>query len=289
MLPLLSFAIELASQAGVLLMDYFEGEFEVETKSSVIDLVTSADRAAEALIIAAIRDRYPDHAILAEESGAITGHAISPLRKPAQTSDTAAKSPLRWIIDPLDGTTNFAHSLPHFCVSIAAWDQDGGRIGVIHDPVRNETFFARRGGGAFLESARGPHRRLAIRQTTELQRALVATGFSYKKATEDGRSLREFSALVPQLRGIRRAGSAALDLAYVAAGRLDGYWERSLSPWDTAAGALLVQESGGSVRTIGGGDWHPERASILAASPSLLPTLTSALQRGGDNNAPPPR
>ena len=269
-------------------MDFFEGDFniEIETKSSAIDLVTSADRAAEALIIAAIRDRYPDHAILAEESGSIAGNTVAAPCNPTQTRETTAKSPLRWIIDPLDGTTNFAHSLPHFCVSIAAWDHEGGRIGVIHDPVRSETFFAQRGGGAFLESARGPHRRLATRPTTELQRALLATGFSYKKATESGRILREFTALVPLLRGIRRAGSAALDLAYVAAGRLDGYWERDLSPWDTAAGALLVQESGGSVRTISGGDWSPERASIVAANPSLLPTLTSALQRAGDNNAP---
>ncbi len=278
MLPLLSFAIELASQAGALLMDYFEGEFEIDTKSSSTDLVTSADRAAEALIIAAIRDRYPHHAILAEESGAVT-----------QASNTDSLGQLRWIIDPLDGTTNFAHSLPHFCVSIAAWDQEGGRIGVIHDPVRNETFFAERGGGAFLESPRGPHRRLAIRQTTELHRALLATGFSYKKATDSGPSLREFSALVPQLRGIRRAGSAALDLAYVAAGRLDGYWERSLCPWDTAAGAILVQESGGCVRTISGDEWRPEYPSILAASPSLLPTLASALREAGNGNAPTPR
>lgn len=259
-MPLLTYAIELASQAGAVLMEHFEGDFEVETKSSAIDLVTSADRAAEALIIAGIRDRYPEHAILAEESGAV------------------ADGTIRWIIDPLDGTTNFAHSLPHFCVSIAIWDEEGGLVGVIHDPVRNETFFAHRGRGAFLESPRGPHRRLQVRSATGLGESIVATGFSYQRATESDRGLREFTSIVPQVRGIRRAGSAALDLAYVAAGRLDAYWERHLNPWDTAAGAILVQEAGGLLRTTEGGPWTPDNPSVVAAGPTLLPHLLGALR-----------
>ncbi len=268
-MPLLSYAIELASRAGAVLMESFEGDFEVETKSSAIDLVTSADRAAEALIIAGIRDRFPEHAILAEESGAV------------------ADGKIRWIIDPLDGTTNFAHALPHFCVSIAIWDDEGGLVGVIHDPVRNETFFAHRGRGAFLESPRGPHRRLHVRGAEALGESIVATGFSYHRATESGRALREFTSIVPQVRGIRRAGSAALDLAYVAAGRLDAYWEHHLSPWDTAAGALLVEESGGHVRTTVGGAWSPDDPSVLAAGPTLLPHLLGALRdaSSGDTSA----
>jgi len=266
-MPLLSYAIELASKAGAVLMEYFEGEFEVETKASAIDLVTSADKAAEALIIAGIRDRYPEHAILAEESGAV------------------ADGEIRWIIDPLDGTTNFAHSLPHFCVSIALWDQKGGLVGVIHDPVRGETFFAHRGRGAFLESPRGPHRRLEVRNAADLGDTIVATGFSYHRATESDRSLREFTSLVPKVRGIRRAGSAALDLAYVAAGRLDAYWERHLKPWDTAAGSVLVKESGGLVRTTEGGPWSPDNPSVVAAGPTLLPHLLGALREATPESA----
>ena len=266
-MPLLSYAIELANRAGAVLMEYFEGDFEVETKSSAIDLVTSADRAAEALVIAGIRERFPDHAILAEESGAV------------------AERTTRWIIDPLDGTTNFAHALPHFCVSIAVWDQKGGIVGVIHDPVRNETFFAHRGRGAFLESPRGPHRRLQVRSAENLGESIVATGFSYHRATESGRGLGEFTSIVPQVRGIRRAGSAALDLAYVAAGRLDAYWEHHLNPWDTAAGAILIEEAGGQVRTTAGGAWCPDDPSVLAASPTLLPQVLGALRDAAPGGA----
>ncbi|MCA9659075.1 MAG: inositol monophosphatase [Myxococcales bacterium] len=261
---LLSFAIEIAAEAGAVLMEHFEGDLEIATKSSPVDLVTTADKAAEALIVARIRARYPEHGILAEEGG------------------NHAEGRMRWIVDPLDGTTNFAHAIPHFCVSIALWDEEGGRVGVVHDPVRGETFFARRGGGAFLESPRGPHRRLALRTGDDLGEALVATGFSYRRATDGAAGLREFTGLVPQLRGIRRAGSAALDLAYVAAGRLDGYWERHLSPWDTAAGAVLVQEAGGIVRRIDGGAWLPSEPSVVAANPRLLPRLVDALAAAGD-------
>ncbi|MEZ4380166.1 MAG: inositol monophosphatase family protein [Nannocystaceae bacterium] len=256
---LLSFAIELAREAGALLMEHFGGDLEIATKSSPVDLVTTADKAAEALIVARIRARYPEHSILAEEGGNHDGGAM------------------RWIIDPLDGTTNFAHAIPHFCVSIGLWDEAGGRVGVVHDPARGESFFARRGGGAFLESPRGPHRRLAVRASERLDEAVVATGFSYHRATDGAAGLREFTALVPQLRGIRRAGSAALDLAYVAAGRLDAYWERHLSPWDTAAGAVLVQEAGGVVRRADGGAWRPAEPSVLAANPRLLPRVVDAL------------
>ncbi|MCA9637546.1 MAG: inositol monophosphatase [Myxococcales bacterium] len=265
---LLSLAIEIAREAGALLLGHLGGELEISTKSSPVDLVTNADRAAEALIVARIRARFPDHAILGEEGGE------------QGASDAAA---IRWIIDPLDGTTNFAHQIPHFAVSIGIHDREGALVGVVHDPARGETFFARRGGGAFVESARGPHRGLAVTPTAALGDALLGTGFAYQRSKDALRSLAELSGLLPEIRGIRRMGSAALDLAYVAAGRLDGYWERDLSPWDTAAGALLVQEAGGTLRQIGGDAWTPWDRSVVAAGPALMPTLLAGLAAAGED------
>ncbi|MEZ4453944.1 MAG: inositol monophosphatase family protein [Nannocystaceae bacterium] len=264
MTVLLSFAIEAARDAGTALLARFEGDFEVETKSSAVDLVTTADREAEALIVDRIRANFPDHAILAEEGGAIVG-------------DDAPASGIQWIIDPLDGTTNFAHGIPHFCVSIAMWEGGQPRVGVVHDPCRNETFFAHRGHGAVLETPRGPHRHLAVRGGDRLNDALLATGFAYHRGQGGPDNLAELCRMVPRIRGIRRAGSAALDLAYVAAGRLDGYWEHSLSPWDTAAGALLVAEAGGVMSRIDGGPWTPWERSVVAVGPALRDPLLAAL------------
>lgn len=259
-MPVLTFAIEIARAAGAVLLRRFEGALAIETKSSARDLVTDADRAAEALIVEAIRGRFPGDGILAEESGA------------------AAEGAATWVIDPLDGTTNFAHGVPHFCVSIGLWGPEGPRLGVIHDPVRGETFFAARGGGAWLEGPRGPNRRLCVSALAELAPALVATGFSYRRASTGVDNLAEFAAVLPRVLCIRRAGSAALDLAYVAAGRLDGYWEHHLSPWDTAAGALLVEEAGGAVERIGGGGaWSPWAATVLAGGRELVRELRPIL------------
>lgn len=272
---LLTFAIESARDAGALLLGRFEGALAVSTKSSAIDLVTDADQAAEALIVEKIREKFPEHAILAEEGGA-SGPAIA-----------AGGASLRWVIDPLDGTVNFAHGLPHFCVSIAAVDGEGARVGVIHDPIRGETFFASRGDGAWLEGPRGPHRRLQVSGCAALGQALLATGFSYQRATTREDNLAEFNALLPSIQGIRRAGSAALDLAYVAAGRLDGYWEDHLKPWDTAAGGLLVEEAGGLLKGLDGGLWDPWRADVVAAGPLLHGALLARLMaaRGARDRA----
>lgn len=259
-MPVLTFAIEIARAAGAVLFRRFEGALAIETKSSARDLVTDADKSAEALIVEAIRGRFPGDGILAEESG------------------VAAEGVATWVIDPLDGTTNFAHGVPHFCVSIGLWGPEGARLGVIHDPVRGETFFAERGDGAWLESPRGPNRRLRVGALAELAPALVATGFSYRRASTGVDNLAEFAAVLPRVQCIRRAGSAALDLAYVAAGRLDAYWEHHLSPWDTAAGALLVEEAGGAVERIGGGaSWNPWAATVLAGGPGLVGTLRPIL------------
>lgn len=257
----LEFAVATARAAGDVLMERFEGALQVSRKSAAGDLVTDADRASEAVILGRIRERYPDHAILAEESG------------------RSGSATLQWIVDPLDGTTNYAHRLPHFSVSIALVDAEGPVVGVIHDPVRGETFAGRRGGGAFLDSARARGRggpvRLAVSEVAALGEALVATGFPYVRVSDN---LPEVVRLVPKIRCLRRGGSAALDLAYVAAGRLDGYWEARLAPWDVAAGILLVREAGGVVTRMHGEAWTLEYGDVTAGGQWLHAQLVGELQ-----------
>lgn len=266
----LALAVAAAHAAGQVLLRFFEGSFEVATKSSPLDLVTSADRAAEAVVLDALRRAYPDHSFLAEESGP-SGHdsGDGPLPPPGG---------LRWVVDPLDGTTNFAHGFPHFSVSVALCDHLGPLVGVVHDPTRGETFTAARGKGACLQRPGRDPRPLAVSRKSDLQQSLVATGFSYKRATTTTDNLAEVARLVPQIRDLRRAGSAALDLAYVAAGRLDGYWEYHLQPWDVAAGALLVHEAGGALVRIAGGPWQIGDADLVAAGPALLPRLADEVR-----------
>jgi myo-inositol-1(or 4)-monophosphatase len=275
---LLEFALAAARAAGSVLLEHFEGELTVSTKSSDIDLVTSADRAAEAAVLGRITREFPEHWILAEESGRIGA-------TDSNDSNHDPRPPpgvLQWVIDPLDGTTNFTHRFPHFSVSIALVDHEGPRLGVVHDPTRGETFYATRGGGAFLDSPRararlGHPQRLGVTATRALRLALVATGFAYTRATSPTNNLLEFNRVVPQVRCIRRAGSAALDLAYVAAGRLDAYWEYHLQPWDIAAGALLVREAGGALTRIDGGPWDLRFGDLVAAGPALASVLQSEL------------
>ena len=271
---LLEFALSAARAAGAVLLEHFETELAVATKSTDIDLVTPADRAAELAISSRIMAAYPDHWILAEESGRITGEASSDPRPPPGV--------LQWVVDPLDGTTNFAHRFPHFSVSIALVDHEGPLLGVVHDPTRDETFFALRGRGAFLDSPRnrlrdGRPQPLQTTSTRALRLALVATGFAYTRATSPTNNLPEFNRVVPQVRCIRRAGSAALDLAYVAAGRLDAYWEYHLQPWDIAAGALLVHEAGGTLTRIDGQPWDLRHGDLVAAGAQLHPVLQAEL------------
>ncbi len=257
----LAFTIETARAAGAVLLEWYERELTLSTKSSEFDLVTEADRASEALILQRIRERFPEHAVLAEESG-----------------DAPTESGFRWIVDPLDGTTNFANAFPHFCVSIAL--QEGGEsvVGVLYDPLRDELFWAQRGEGAWLQSSRSPLRRLQVNRTERLGAALLATGFAYSRSTTDTNNVAEFSRLIRRIRGIRRAGSAALDLAYVAAGRLDGYWEYHMQAWDTAAASLMVTEAGGELLQITGQPWTPWTLSTVATNPALMPVLLAALQ-----------
>jgi len=207
------------------------------------DYVSEADRQAEQAIVAVLRDKYPDHAILAEESGAHAGNDY------------------QWVIDPLDGTTNFLHGFPHFAVSIALRVKGRLQVGVVYDPVKEEMFTASRGEGALLND-----HKLRVSKRKGLAGALLGTGIPYR----DFRFTRHYMGMLQELikdtSGIRRPGSAALDFAYVAAGRLDGFWELGLAPWDMAAGALLVREAGGLVTDIGGGERFLDTGNVIAGN-----------------------
>jgi myo-inositol-1(or 4)-monophosphatase len=228
---ILALAHRVALAAGAIQRDRYETEISIETKSSSIDLVTEVDRACEALIVEAIEAERPGDAILAEEGGGSD-------RRDARW---------RWVIDPLDGTTNFAHGFPRFCVSVGV-ECDGVReVGVVYDPLLEELYHAVRGGGAFLGE-----RRLRVSAQDTLGRALVGTGFAYDVHRTSRDNAETFASMLGAARGIRRDGSAALDLCYVAAGRLDAYWELKLCPWDIAAGVLLVEEAGGTVTSRDG-------------------------------------
>ena len=254
--PMLNIGVRAARRAGDIIVRHMDRltDVKVETKASN-DFVSEVDRDAERSIIETIRRSYPDHAFIAEESG--------------RTGD----SEFEWIIDPLDGTTNFLHGFPVFAVSIAL--RIRGRIehGVIYDPVRQELFTASRGGGAQLDG-----RRLRVSQRRELSTALLGTGFPYREGDSIDAYMPTFRAMTERASGIRRAGAAALDLAYVAAGRLDGFWEMNLQRGDIAAGTLMVQEAGGLTGSLDGGTSHLETGNILAANPKLFAEMAKVLR-----------
>lgn len=212
-----------------------------------IDLVTDADTASEEALLGFLRGRYPGAAILAEESGA-----------------QGAQRGLRFVVDPLDGTTNYAHGVPHFAVNVAALDDDGIVAGATLDPIRGELFTSGRGEGAWLGE-----QRIRPSASEELTHALLVTGFPYDIQEHHERPLRLFGAYLKRARAIRRFGSAALDLAWVACGRFDGFWELKLKPWDVAPGILLVREAGGVVTDLAGGDGMLGSGDIVAAPPKL--------------------
>jgi myo-inositol-1(or 4)-monophosphatase len=259
---MLNFAIGLALQAGALLRAGLAHERRVASKGFA-DVVTDADQASEALIVGAISEHFPDHAIVAEESGSTTG-----------------ASEYTWLIDPLDGTLNYLHGNPVFCVSLAALYGGELLLGVVYDPSRDELFAAERGGGARLNG-----RPLAVSRTATLASALLTTGFPYNRFSNPDNNLREHDHLLLKCQDIRRPGSAALDLCAVAAGRSDAHWELELSPWDVAAGALIVREAGGSVTNWGDQAWHPDEARIVASNGAihgeLIRELALARTAGG--------
>jgi len=256
----LEVAVELAGEAGALLLDHQHHGFTVATKQNPIDLVTDADRASEALVVAGIRRRFPDHAILAEEGG-------------AQGAVAAAGRP-RWIIDPLDGTTNFAHGYPFYCCSIGVEVAGEMVAGVVEAPALRERFTATAGGGAELE-AEGRRHRIRVTATGELRQALLVTGFPYDIGARGEAPFARFARFVRAAQGVRRDGSAALDLCYVAAGRFDGFWEENLKPWDLAAGTLIAAEAGARFTGLDGGPYSIHRGDILVANPLLQPAMVA--------------
>ncbi len=223
---LLALAMRLAREAGALQRAGYEADHEIDTKSQHSDLVTEIDRACEAHLLRALERERPRDAVLAEEGG----------------ERARAGATYRWVIDPLDGTTNYAHGYPRFAVSIGVEREGAPALGVVYDPLLDELFHALVGGGAFRNG-----RPMRVSRESELARSLVATGFSYDKALVDDDNTREFRALLKRAREVRRDGSASLDLCYVARGRFEAYWEFKLSPWDVAAGSLIVCEAGGRV------------------------------------------
>lgn len=255
---MLNTAVKAARRAGAIINRAALNRDGLEVRAKQRnDFVTQVDKAAEDAILAIIRQAYPDHAVLAEESGNAEG----------------AKSEYRWIIDPLDGTTNFIHGFPQYGVSIALQHRGVTAHGVIYDPSKNELFTASKGRGAYLDD-----RRIRVTKCAHLKDALVGTGFPFKELARLDLYARQLRTLMTSSAGVRRAGAAALDLAYVACGRLDAFWEMGLAPWDMAAGALMVQEAGGLVGDLGGGqDWLAS-GDIAAGTPKVLPQLLEALK-----------
>jgi myo-inositol-1(or 4)-monophosphatase len=256
---LLNFAIQTAREAGHLLAERM-GRLVQITNKGEIDLVTEGDLAAEKLIIERIRSHYPRHSILAEESGeAIVAGA--------------AGGEWKWIVDPLDGTTNYAHGYPCFCVSIAVERAGSMEFGVIYDPLRDEMFTAERGQGAALNE-----RRIRVSQIEDLNRAMVCTGFPYDVRERPQFAL-HFTNFTLHAQAVRRDGSAALDLAYVACGRFDGFWEDGLNPWDIAAGVLIVEEAGGRVTDFTGRPLDIYTPKVLVSNGLIHESMMRVLQK----------
>lgn len=241
-------AVRAARRAGDIILRHYEDRdsYQVKQKQDR-DFVTEVDQLAESIIIKEIRKHYPNHGIVAEESAPINPDAD-----------------IQWYIDPLDGTTNFIHGYPHFCISIAAWQKGKPLLAVVHDPMRDETFEAKNGGGAFLN-----RRRLRVSSCVKVKNALFASGLPpYRREGLDDFQTR-MDACMRHADGYRRGGSAALDLAYVAAGRIDAYWEAGLKPWDIAAGVLLVQEAGGIATGLSGESIDLERGDVLVGNAEM--------------------
>ncbi len=241
--PFMKTAVDAALSAGKLLKEGIGKELNIEYKGEV-DIVTDLDLAAQAEIVSIIRSRHPEHGILTEES-----------------KETKSESEYRWIIDPLDGTTNFAHGFPVFCVSVALEKDGVVELGVVYDPTRDELFTATLSSGAYLNGDS-----IRVSGVGELDISLLATGFPYDIRTSKENNLDHFADFAVRAQAIRRAGSAALDLCYVASGRFDGFWELKLKPWDIAAGGLIVTEAGGRVTDFTGASTSVDCKRLLASN-----------------------
>lgn len=251
------FAIETARAAGILLKENVGRIRKIEFKGAV-DIVTDVDRKSEKLITEAIKKAFPGHGILAEES-----------------PEVVQASPFKWIIDPLDGTTNYSHGFPFFCVSIGYEVSGEVVLGVVYDPMMDELYAAEKGKGATLNG-----KKIAVSAIGDLGRSLLATGFPYDLRASKENNLDHFSAFSLKAQAIRRAGSAALDLCYIATGRFDGYWEMKLKPWDTAAGSLMVAEAGGMMTDFSGGPFSIYAPECLASNGLIHEQMKRVLSDG---------
>lgn len=254
--PALSEIESLARAAGEILRNGYEKEHDIQFKG-VIDLVTEMDHQSEAFLLGEIMRRWPDSRVLAEESG------------------ESGQGGLLWYVDPLDGTVNYAHGIPIFCVSIACEWEGATRLAVVYDPLRDELFSAERGNGAYLNG-----RRLQVSSATELRQSLLVTGFPYDTWTAKVNNLEYFGRFARLAQGVRRLGSAALDLCYVASARFDGYWELTLKPWDVAAAGLIAEQAGARVTNLQGApDYLSPPQSVLAAPPAIHQKMLEELNR----------
>lgn len=255
---LLDAAITASQEAGAILRNHARSGFHIEHKNP-IDLVTDADRAAEQCAIDRLSAQFPSHRFLAEERGRVE-HSTSPYL---------------WIIDPLDGTTNFAHGFPFYCVSIGLEYRGHCVLGVVFDPSRNELFTATEGGGACLNG-----QRIDVSQTASLDNSLLVTGFAYDIRETANNNLDHFARFALKAQGIRRTGSAALDLCYVAAGRFDGFWEVKLHPWDMAAGSVILREAGGKLTNFDGEALSIYGQELVASNGHIHPAMLTVLRDG---------
>lgn len=253
------FAVQISISAGEILLKGFRAVSTTVSYKSRTNLVTNIDRESEEFLFNSIKERFPDHTIIAEEGSR---------RDPG--------GEFIWYVDPLDATNNYAHGIPHFCISTGVYSRSREKVvaGVVFDPLHKEMFKAVRGRGAYLNGEK-----IRVSSTGDIAIALLATGFPYNKAETEENNFKEFNIFVPRIQGIRRIGSAALDLSYTACGRFDGYWEPGLHPWDTAAGSLIVEEAGGRVTKYNGDAFDPEYPEILASNSVLHSIMLDMLGR----------
>ena len=259
-IPSEGFVTSLCREAGRVSLRRWGGSLQV-TQKGAVDLVTDVDLALEELIREAVTRRFPEHTILSEERG---------------QDETAPQADYVWMVDPLDGTTNYVHGHPVFCISVGLLYRGECLLGCVYDPLRDELFYAAHGKGATLNG-----NQIAVSGTDILISSLLSTGFPYERATIDESNVTQLGKLIDRIQGVRRSGSLALDLAYVAAGRLDGHWEFHVKPWDTAAGGLLVKEAGGRVSGVELEQWTPFASDIVATNGRIHEDLLAALRQNG--------
>lgn len=246
-----------AREAGAIIKQYFQGDFNVDNKDTINNLVTEVDTKAEAKIISVIKETFPEHSIISEEVG-----------------ELLQKSEYKWIIDPIDGTVNFAHGIPICCVSIGLLHHDEMLMGAVYNPMMNELFFAEKGKGAYLND-----KPIKVSEKSDFRKAFLVTGFPYKWPKTNEHPIKVFERIILEGLPVRRLGSAAIDLCWVACGRFDGFWEYNLNPWDVSAGYLIVLEAGGRVTDFSGSDCTVFDKETLATNGLIHNSLLDAIKR----------